>query len=92
MTATTTHTVGERTELARYTLPAGGRVISGQRIDGTVRFLLGSGGVLAVSSRCDEDSRCRSRRGLPSGGRRNAVRPKRPNGAAGAGRQWADQS
>ena len=31
-----THVVGEFTELARYSTPAGERVISGQRLDGTV--------------------------------------------------------
>jgi hypothetical protein len=31
--------VGPRTELARYTVPAGGRVIYGQRIDGVVRLV-----------------------------------------------------
>jgi hypothetical protein len=36
-TATPTHVVGDRTELARYTLPDGTtRVVAGQRIDGTV--------------------------------------------------------
>lgn len=39
MTATgvPSHTVGERTELARYTLPSGTvRIVSGQRVDGIV--------------------------------------------------------
>jgi len=34
--STQTHVVGKQTELARYTTPIGERVISGQRIDGTV--------------------------------------------------------
>jgi hypothetical protein len=37
MTATTTPTVGQRTELARYTIPTGERVLYGQRVDGVVR-------------------------------------------------------
>ena len=32
--------VGKRVELARYTIPAGERVLHGQRINGVVRFLL----------------------------------------------------
>jgi hypothetical protein len=40
MTAVSTrdhaHTAGERTELARYTITSGRRVISGQRVDGVV--------------------------------------------------------
>lgn len=31
--------VGERVELARYTVPAGERIIQGQRVDGVVRLL-----------------------------------------------------
>jgi hypothetical protein len=39
MTATTQQTsrVGERVELARYAIPAGERIIYGQRVNGTVR-------------------------------------------------------
>ena len=40
MTATTQQTsrVGERVELARYTIPAGERIVHGQRVNGTVRL------------------------------------------------------
>ena len=34
--------VGKRVELARYTIPAGERVLHGQRINGVVRFLPGT--------------------------------------------------
>ena len=35
--ATTTPHVGARVELGRYTIPAGERVVYGQRVDGVVR-------------------------------------------------------
>jgi hypothetical protein len=40
MTATTSPTqrIGRRTELARYTIPAGQRILYGQRVDGVVRI------------------------------------------------------
>jgi hypothetical protein len=38
--------VGQRVELARYSIPAGERVLHGQRINGVVRFLPGEPGVL----------------------------------------------
>ena len=43
----TTHRIGERVELARYTVPDGQRVLCGQRVDGVVRVTdhpLGAGG------------------------------------------------
>ena len=33
----TTHSIGQRVELARYTVPSGHRVLYGQRVDGVVR-------------------------------------------------------
>lgn len=33
----TTHTIGERVELGRYTVPDGQRALYGQRVDGVVR-------------------------------------------------------
>ena len=38
MSATTTRRTGARTELARYTVPAGERILYGQRVDGVVRM------------------------------------------------------
>ena len=40
--------VGERVELARYTVASGERVLYGQRIDGVVRFLV-AGRVVVVA-------------------------------------------
>jgi hypothetical protein len=37
MSATATRRTGARTELARYTVPEGERVLYGQRVDGVVR-------------------------------------------------------
>jgi hypothetical protein len=34
----TSHSIGERVELARYTIPSGPRVLYGQRVDGVVRI------------------------------------------------------
>jgi hypothetical protein len=42
--------VGERTELARYTIPSGERVLHGQRVDGVVRFLPGERVVLGAAT------------------------------------------
>ena len=48
----TTHkppaTVGDRVELARYTVSAGERILYGQRVDGVVRFLV-AGRVVVVA-------------------------------------------
>ena len=55
--------VGERIELARYTVPAGQRVLYGQRVNGVVRFLGTMADVVASSSSRSEDSTCRAREG-----------------------------
>jgi hypothetical protein len=73
--------VGERTELGRYTVPAGERVLYGQRVDGRVRFLPGNPVVLVGSRDPIEDSTCRFRMVRVEGGT-EAVRRKRPNGAS----------
>jgi hypothetical protein len=44
------------------------------------RFLPGRPVVVVVSSRRNEDGRCRARKVLPDGARANAARHKRPNG------------
>jgi hypothetical protein len=75
------HQVGERVELARYTISAGERVIYGQRIDGVVRFLPGSLDVLVAAFRASEDDTCRSRTVLRAGGCAHEDRRRRPSGA-----------
>jgi hypothetical protein len=55
--------VGQRTELARYTIPAGERILYGQRVDGIVRFLGTMADVFASSSSRSEESTCRAREG-----------------------------
>ena len=55
--------VGERVELASYTVPAGERVLYGQRVHGVVRFLGTMADVFASSSCRSEDSTCRAREG-----------------------------
>jgi hypothetical protein len=74
--------VGKRTELARYTVPGGERVIYGQRVDGIVRFLPVGSVVLVVRPTRSEDDACRSRRAVFGLARSHAARPKRPIGAA----------
>jgi hypothetical protein len=71
--------VGERMELARYTVPVGERVVYGQRVNGVARFLLGDGVVLVHSSAVVEDCVCRSRDVLRVAVRADAARHKRPN-------------
>ena len=73
--------VGERVELARYTVPVGPRVLYGQRVNG-VRFLPGNPVVLDGSLGPTEDSTCRSRTTSRAEGCTKAVRRKRPNGAS----------
>jgi hypothetical protein len=63
-------------------VPAGERVIYGQRVDGIVSFLLGNLAVLVSPPRLCEDDGCRSRAAAPGAGRPNAARHKRLNGAA----------
>ena len=46
--ATTARRTGARTELARYTVASGERVLYGQRINGVVRFLV-AGRVVVVA-------------------------------------------
>jgi hypothetical protein len=71
--------VGERIELARYTVPIGERVLYGQRVRGVVRFVPDDLVVLVLGRAQSEDSSCRSRGRESRGGRADAVRPKRPN-------------
>ena len=59
-----------RRTLARRTISAGERVIYGQRVPGVVRFLPGRPVLLAVSSRRNEDGRCRPRKAPPEAGNR----------------------
>jgi hypothetical protein len=73
--------VGERIELARYTVPVGERVLYGQRVNGVVRFLPGSLVVLVGSLGPTEDGTCRFRTTIRAEGLTRAVRRKRPNGA-----------
>ena len=70
--------VGERVELARYTLPGGERVLYGQRVDGVVRFLPREGVVLVARQGLSEDDASRFR-GIPGEpARPDAARRKRP--------------
>lgn len=71
--------VGERVELGRYRVPEGERIIYGQRVDGVVRFLPGSDGVVDQLRSRSEDATCRFRQASRSGERPNALRNKRPN-------------
>jgi hypothetical protein len=87
--------VGERVELARYTVPdAGTRILYGQRVDGVVRFLPEERVVLVRARACNEDGTCRSRSWSAAGGRAHALRQKRQNdqrcasgGSTGDGRE-----
>ena len=78
----TTPVVGKRTELARYTVAEGERVLYGQRVDGVVRFLLGKSVVLVVQPTSSEDDGRRTRRAASEPARLHDARPKRPNGVA----------
>ena len=71
--------VGERVELGRYRVPAGERILYGQRVDGVVRFLPGDPVVLDGVRADGEDDMCRSRGCSVTGGRAHAVRQKRPH-------------
>jgi hypothetical protein len=77
--------VGERVELARYTVPAGQRVLYGQRVDGVVRFLPDDLVVLVLGRAVSEDSSCRPRSRESRGARADTVRPKRPTGTDNCG-------
>jgi hypothetical protein len=77
--------LGQRVELARYSVPEGERILYGQRVDGVVRFLLGKRDVLVVSACRSEDSRCRPRKAPPEAA--NDVGERR----AAAGIQSADR-
>jgi hypothetical protein len=74
--------VGERVELGRYTVPAGERILYGQRVDGVVRFLPENPVVLVGSLDSTEDSTCRSRTTIRVEGGTKAVRRERPDGAS----------
>ena len=51
-------TAGQRTELARYTVAGGERVLYGPRVDGVVRFLPREGVVLVAQQGLSEDDAC----------------------------------
>jgi hypothetical protein len=78
------HQVGERVELARYTISVGERAIYGQRIDGVVRFLPREGVVLVAQQHLSEDDACRSRRIPGERARPDAARRKRPKAVSRA--------
>jgi hypothetical protein len=69
--------VGERVELARYTVPTGERIVYGQRVNGVVRFLPGKSDVFVMSSRPCEDVRCRSREAVLEATCTNEARHRR---------------
>ncbi len=71
--------VGQRVELARYTIPVGQRVLYGQRVNGIVRFQPGEREVLVLSSRAGEDGTCCPRDALLEAARTNAGRRQRLN-------------
>jgi hypothetical protein len=71
--------VGKRTELARYTVTQGERILYGQRIDGMVRFLPGQSVVLDAVSASSEDSGCGPPEPPEHVERPDAARQKRPN-------------
>ena len=71
--------VGERIELARYTVPVGQRVLYGQRVNGVVRFQPGGRDVLVVSSRAGEDDTCCPCDASLEAARTNAGRRQRLN-------------
>jgi hypothetical protein len=73
------NTVGERIELARYSVPVGERVLYGQRVNGVVRFLPDEPVVLDIASGPSEGSGCCSRESLNDGARPNAGRQHRPD-------------
>jgi hypothetical protein len=74
--------VGKRTELARYTIAEGERILYGQRIDGIVRFLPTDGVVLVAHQGRSEHDACCSR-GIPGEpARLDAARRKRPKGVS----------
>ena len=77
------NTVGQRRELARYSVPSGERILYGQRVAGVVVFQPGKRDVLVVSSRPCEDDTCRPREGLLEAARTNARRQKRLNRGGG---------
>ncbi len=83
--------VGQRVELARYTIPAGERVLYCQRVNGVVRFLPGQPVVLFCASAGSEDSMCCSRRPAALEIRPDVVRPKRRNGARGRDAHFDDR-
>jgi hypothetical protein len=70
-----TAVVGKLTELARYTVTEGERIVYGQRVDGVVRFLPGTGVLLVLSDPSIEHAnrRPRQRRGPEVRTHRGAV-------------------
>ena len=75
--------VGERIELARYSVPARERVLYGQRVNGVVRFLPEEPVVLDQSSDPSEDSRCCPHGSIGEEPRADAARQKRADDAHG---------
>ena len=67
--------VGKRTELARYTIAEGQRILYGQRIDGMVRSLPGNLVVPVGWRDPTEDSTCRSRTTIRAAEPKGAPRP-----------------
>jgi hypothetical protein len=76
--------VGKRTELARYTVTEGERVLYGQRMDGIVRFLPEEPVVLDSALGSSENSGCGSREPLQEDGSPSAARQKRANDDGGS--------
>lgn len=79
MSATTNRRTGARTELARYTVAAGERILYGQRVDGVVSFLPEDHVVVDEPRGGSEDDGCRGRASGDGGARTDAARQKRPN-------------
>ena len=76
--------VGERRELARYRIPAGERVVVGQRVNGVVRFLPEEPVVLDSALGSSENSGCCPREPLQEDGSPSAARQKRANDDGGS--------
>ena len=76
--------VGERVELARYTVPVGERVLYGQRVNGVVRFLPEKPVVLDSALGSSENSGCCPREPIHEDGSSSPARPTRPSADAGS--------
>ena len=78
---------GVRVELARYTVPAGERVLYGQRFDGVACFLPEEPVVLDSALGSNEGSGCCPREPLQEDGSPSTARHKRATTMAGKRRQ-----